>query len=86
MEDILCPEFFPMGSWETCVDFYLLHFGRIWNSRFRSGRGKKRILVRQTSDVLVWETYHVGQFDDHRGHRRHAENWASIISIFLLRF
>ncbi len=53
---------------------------------FQSGRGKKRTLVRRTSDVLVSGTYRASQLHDHRGHRRHAENWASIISIFLLQF
>src|SRR5258707_5945221 len=53
---------------------------------FQSGRVKKRTLVRRTSDVLVSGTYRASQLHDHRGHRRHAENWASIISIFLLQF
>jgi hypothetical protein len=53
---------------------------------FQSGCGKKRTLVGRTSDVLVSGTYRASQLHDHRGHRRPAENWASVISIFLLQF
>ena len=35
---------------------------------FRSGRGKKRFLVRQTFDIPVSGTYRVGQLHNHRGH------------------
>ena len=51
-----------------------------------SGCRKKRVLVRQSLDILVSGTYRVGQLRNHRGHRFHAKSWAHFTRLLLLRF
>ena len=69
MESIGGPEFLTVDSWETSVNAPLL---RIYKTEtppppFLSGRREKRFLVRQTLDISVLGTYHVGQLHNHRG-------------------
>ena len=56
-----------MDLWETSVDAQFLRLAETEIYPFRSGRGKKRFLVRQISDIPFSGTYNVGQLHHHRG-------------------
>ena len=69
MESVGGPEFLTVDLWETFVNAWLsrLYMTDLPPPPFRSGRRKKRFLVRQTLDITVIETYRVGQLHNHRG-------------------
>jgi hypothetical protein len=85
MESVRGPESSFMGSWETSVIASSYDFAKTDIFPFRSGRGKKRFLVRQSLDnpdsgeLIVFSQLHNNQ-----GGRCHAESWTRVTRIFLL--
>jgi hypothetical protein len=55
-------------------------------SLFVAGAGKSVFWCAKLLNTPVPGAYLVGQLRNHRGHRYHAESWARIITILLLRF
>ena len=67
MEGFRRAEFLSLDIWETSVYYptFMVCQRLIFSSR--SGCGKKCILVRETLDISVSDTYIVAQLHDHRG-------------------
>jgi hypothetical protein len=76
-----------MDPWETLVVTRPIMLSETDDMPFPflSGCGEERPLVRQLFEISVQRIYGVIQFDNHQGDRCHAEIWASIAGLLLLR-